>query len=36
MRFESSEERFEDPTTRRRMRVYADPTSDERRYIAED
>jgi hypothetical protein len=35
-RFRPTEERFEDPTTRRRMRVYADPTSGERRYVAED
>ena len=35
-RFRPTEERFEDPTTRRRMRVYADPTSGERRYLAED
>ena len=35
-RFRPTEERFEDPTTRQRMRVYADPTSGERRYVAED
>ena len=35
-RFRPTEERFEDPTTRQRMRVYADPSSGERRYVAED
>lgn len=35
-RFRPTEERFEDPTTRRRMRVWADPSSGERRYVAED
>ena len=35
-RFKPTEERFEDPTTRQRMRVWADPTSGERRYVAED
>ena len=35
-RFRPTEERFEDPTTRRRMRVWLDPTSGERRYVAED
>lgn len=35
-RFRPTEERFEDPTTRQKMRVYADPTSGERRYVAED
>jgi hypothetical protein len=35
-RFRPTEERFEDPTTRRRMRVWVDPTSGERRYLAED
>ncbi len=34
--FRPTDERFEDPTTRRRMRVWADPTSGERRYVAED
>jgi hypothetical protein len=35
-RFRPTEERFEDPTTRRSMRVWADPSSGERRYVAED
>lgn len=35
-RFRPTEERFEDPTTRQRMRVWVDPTSGERRYRAED
>jgi hypothetical protein len=35
-RFRPTDERFEDPTTRRRMRVWADPASGERRYVAED
>jgi uncharacterized protein (DUF58 family) len=35
-RFRPTDERFEDPTTRRRMRVWVDPTSGERRYRAED
>ena len=35
-RFRPTNERFEDPTTRQKMRVYADPTSGERRYVAED
>ena len=35
-RFRPTDERFEDPTTRRRMRVWTDPTSGERRYVAED
>jgi hypothetical protein len=35
-RFRPTDERFEDPTTRRRMRVWADPNSGERRYVAED
>jgi hypothetical protein len=35
-RFRPTDERFEDPTSRRRMRVYSDPTSGERRYVAED
>jgi hypothetical protein len=35
-RFRPTDERFEDPTTRQRMRVWADPTSGERRYVAED
>jgi hypothetical protein len=35
-RFRPTDERFEDPTTRQRMRVWTDPTSGERRYVAED
>jgi hypothetical protein len=35
-RFRPTDERFEDPTTRQRMRVWADPSSGERRYVAED
>ena len=35
-RFRATDERFEDPTTRQRMRVWIDPTSGERRYVAED
>ncbi len=35
-RFRPTEERFVDPTTRRRMRVYLDNRSGERRYVAED
>ena len=35
-RFRPTEERFEDPTTRQRMRVWTDPTSGERRYVAEE
>ena len=35
-RFRPTEERFEDPTTRRWMRVWADPTNGERRYVADD
>jgi hypothetical protein len=35
-RFRPTDERFEDPTTRQRMRVWADPTSGERRYVADD
>jgi hypothetical protein len=35
-RFRPTDERFEDPTTRLRMRVWADPTSGERRYVSED
>lgn len=35
-RFRPTDERFEDPTTRRRMRVWLDPGSGERRYVAED
>jgi hypothetical protein len=35
-RFRPTEERFEDPTTRQRMRVWIDPASGERRYVAEE
>jgi len=35
-RFQSSDEVFLDPTTGRRMRVWLDPSSGERRYLAED
>lgn len=35
-RFRPTDERFEDPTTRRRMRVWLDAGSGERRYVAED
>lgn len=35
-RFLPTDERFEDPTSRRRMRVWLDPRSGERRYVAED
>jgi len=35
-RFEPTDERFVDPTTRRHMRVYLDRRSGERRYVAED
>ena len=34
-RFRPTEEVFVDPTTRQRMRVWLDPVSGERRYIAE-
>jgi hypothetical protein len=34
-RFRPTEERFVDPTSGRVMRVYADPASGERRYLAE-
>jgi len=33
--FQRTDEAFLDPTTRRRMRVYVDPTTGERRYHAE-
>ena len=33
--FQPTDERFVDPTTGRRMRVYVDPASGERRYHAE-
>lgn len=35
-RFRPTQERFEDPTTRKWMRVWSDPSSGERRYVAED
>jgi hypothetical protein len=35
-RFRPTDERFEDPTTRQRMRVWTDPSSGERRYVPED
>jgi hypothetical protein len=35
-RFRPTDERFEDPTTRQRMRVWIDPASGERRYVAEE
>jgi hypothetical protein len=35
-RFAPTAEVFVDPTTRRRMRVHADPRTGERRYVAED
>ncbi len=35
-RFRRTDELFEDPTTRRRIRVWLDPGSGERRYVAED
>jgi len=35
-RFRPTEERFLDPTTRVRLRVYVDPATGERRYVAED
>jgi len=35
-RFRPTDERFEDPTTRQRMRVWTDPNSGERRYVAEE
>ena len=34
-RFQPTEERFLDPTTRIRVRVYADPATGERRYVRE-
>jgi hypothetical protein len=34
-RFRPTDEVFLDPTTNRRMRVYVDPASGERRYLAE-
>ena len=35
-RFQPTEERFEDPTTGVRMRVWLDPAAGERRYVAEE
>jgi hypothetical protein len=35
-RFRPTEERFEDPTTGLRMRVWLDPVAGERRYVAEE
>ena len=35
-RFRPTEEVFVDPTTARRMRVLLDPSTGERRYVAED
>ncbi len=35
-RFRPTEERFVDPTTRRRLRVWVDPSTGERRYRADD
>lgn len=35
-RFQRTDERFIDPTTRRQMRVWLDPRTGERRYRAED
>ncbi|HET9085363.1 MAG TPA: hypothetical protein VFN41_13265 [Candidatus Limnocylindrales bacterium] len=35
-RFRPTEERFEDPTTGVRMRVWVDPVAGERRYVPED
>ncbi len=35
-RFRETDERFVDPTTRRQMRVWLDPSTGERRYVAED
>jgi hypothetical protein len=34
-RFQPTAEVFEDPTTHRRMRVFVDPRTGERRYVAE-
>ena len=34
-RFRPTDEIFVDPTTQRRMRVFADPNTGERRYVAE-
>ena len=35
-RFRPTDERFEDPTTGVRMRVWLDPAAGERRYVAEE
>jgi hypothetical protein len=35
-RFRPTEERFEDPTTGVRMRVWIDPVAGDRRYVPED
>jgi hypothetical protein len=35
-RFRPTDERFEDPTTGLRMRVWLDPVAGERRYVAEE
>ena len=35
-RFQPTQETFEDPTTRHRMRVWLDATTGERRYLHED
>ncbi|HEY7701136.1 MAG TPA: hypothetical protein VIB02_02410 [Candidatus Limnocylindrales bacterium] len=35
-RFQPTEERFVDPTTGVKMRVWLDPAAGERRYVAED
>ena len=35
-RFRPTDERFEDPTTGVRMRVWVDPVAGERRYVPED
>ena len=36
VRFRPTEERFEDPTTGVRMRVWVDPVAGERRYVPEE
>ena len=35
-RFQPTDEHFEDPTTRQRMRVWLDPHTGERRYLPEE
>ncbi len=35
-RFQATEEQFDDPTTRQRMRVWLDPRTGERRYLPEE